>query len=134
MIGLEVRFLAGRFHGTSWHHAHNEGIPEWPPSPWRVLRALVNAAYAEELPPERVEPLLEKLRGLPRYRLPAASDAHTRHYMPEREGLKETKAKVFDAFVAIAGGAKNPEPVTIAWELFQPARTTCAMCTRKNRQ
>ena len=44
MIGLEIRFLAGRFHGTDWHHAHNEGVPEWPPSPWRVLRALVSAA------------------------------------------------------------------------------------------
>lgn len=133
MIGLEVRFLAGRFHGTGWHHAHNEGIPEWPPSPWRVLRALVNAAYAEDLPREQVEPLLEKLRGLPRYRLPAASDAHTRHYMPEREGLKETKTKVFDAFVAIAGGAKSPEPITIAWEAALDAeeRALLARLTRR---
>lgn len=112
MIGLELRFLAGRFHGTGWHHAHNEGIPEWPPSPWRVLRALVNAAYAEELPISEVEPLLEKLRDLPRYRLPLAVDAHTRHYMPD---TNNTKTKIFDGFVAVEGGAEDPQPVVMAW-------------------
>lgn len=115
MIGLELRFLAGRFHANSWHHAHNEGVPEWPPSPWRVLRALVSAAYAEDIPPERVEPLLEKLRELPRYRLPLAVDGHTRHYMPDVSDANHKKAKVFDVFVAVAGGAARPEPVTIAW-------------------
>lgn len=133
MIGLEVRFLAGRYHGTGWHQAHNEGIPEWPPSPWRVLRALVSAAYAEELPTAKVHALLEKLRGLPRYRLPAASEAHTRHYMPEREGLKETKTKIFDAFVAVAGGARAPEPLTIGWDavLDDDERALLAQLARK---
>lgn len=115
MIGLELRFLAGRFHGNSWHHAHNEGVPEWPPSPWRVLRALVSAAYAAEVPPAQVEPLLEKLRELPRYRLPLAVDGHTRHYMPDTGDANHKKAKVFDAFVAVDGGARQPEPVIMAW-------------------
>lgn len=115
MIGLEVRFLAGRFHGNSWHHAHNEGIPEWPPSPWRVLRALVSAGYAEQLPIAEVGPLINRLRPLPRYKLPLAVDAHTRHYMPDTDDAQHTKAKVFDAFVAIEGGARDPQPVTLAW-------------------
>lgn len=115
MIGLELRFLTGRFHANGWHHAHNEGVPEWPPSPWRVLRALVSAAYAEDMPPDQVEPLLEKLRELPRYRLPLAVDGHTRHYMPDVSDANHKKAKVFDAFVAVAGGAARPEPVTMGW-------------------
>lgn len=115
MIGLQLRFLAGRFHGNGWHHAHNEGIPEWPPSPWRVLRALVSATYAEELPPAAVEPLMEKLRGLPRYRLPLAVDAHTRHYMPDTDDANHKKTKVFDSFVAVEGGARDPRPLTMAW-------------------
>jgi CRISPR-associated protein Csb2 len=117
VIGLELRFLAGRFHGNGWHHAHNEGVPEWPPSPWRVLRALVSAAYAEEISPERVEPLLEKLRELPRYRLPLAVDGHTRHYVPDTGDANHKKAKVFDAFVAVEGGATRPEPVTMGWSV-----------------
>lgn len=115
MIGLQLRFLAGRFHGNGWHTAHNEGIPEWPPSPWRVLRALVSAAYAAELSAAEVAPLLEKLRGLPRYRLPLAVDAHTRHYMPDTSDPKHKKTKVHDAFIAVAGGAQDPQPLTMAW-------------------
>lgn len=115
MIGLELRFLSGRFHGNGWYHAHNEGIAEWPPSPWRVLRALVNAAYAEDLSVTVIEPLLEKLRELPRYRLPRAVDAHTRHYMPDTDDANQKKAKVFDAFVAVEGGARDPQPLVVGW-------------------
>lgn len=117
MICLQIRFLAGRFHGTGWYSAHNEGVPEWPPSPWRILRALVNAAYAEEIAVEHAEPLLEKLRGLPRYRLPLAVDAHTRHYMPDTDDANHKKAKVFDAFVAVDGGARDPQALAVAWEV-----------------
>lgn len=116
MIGIEVRLLAGRYHANDWHHSHNEGVPEWPPSPWRILRALVSAAYAEGLAPESVAPLIEKLRGLPRYQLPPAIDAHTRHYMPDTDDANHTRAKVFDTFVAVEGGARCPRPLTIAWD------------------
>lgn len=115
MIGLELRFLSGRFHGNGWYHAHNECIPEWPPSPWRVLRALVSAACAEDLSVTDIEPLIEKLRELPRYRLPRAVDAHTRHYMPDTDDANHKKAKVFDAFVAVEGGAREPQPLVIGW-------------------
>lgn len=133
MIGLQLRFLAGRFHGNGWHHAHNEGIPEWPPSPWRVLRALVSAAYAEQLSAAGVEPLMEKLRELPRYRLPLAVDAHTRHYMPDTDDANHKKTKVFDSFVAVEGGATDPQPLTMAWPVDvtvqERALLTC-LCRR----
>lgn len=115
MIGLQIRFLAGRFHGNGWYHAHNEGVPEWPPSPWRVLRSLVSAAYSEDLSPVDAGPLLEKLRDFPRYRLPRAVDVHTRHYMPDTDDANHKRAKVFDAFVAVEGGAIDPRPLLMAW-------------------
>lgn len=120
MLALEIRFLAGRFHGNPWYSAHNEGIPEWPPSPWRLLRALVSAAYDVGLAPADVEPLLTKLLVLPRYRIPAAVDAHTRHYMPEVDDANHKRAKVFDSFVAVDGGAHDPRPLTVAWPLDLP--------------
>lgn len=115
MIGIEIRFLAGRFHATDWYHAHNEGVTEWPPSPWRVLRALVASAYHQGVDIERAAALLEKLRPLPKYRLPAAREAHTRHYMPDVDDASHKKAKVFDSFIAIDGGAANPQPLLMAW-------------------
>ncbi len=139
MLAIELRFLAGRFHGTGWHNAHNEAVPEWPPSPWRVLRSLVHAAYATGIPAATVEPVLAKLRGLPRYRLPRAVDAHTRHYMPDTDDGNHKRAKVFDAFVAIDGGASDPQPVTMAWpvELSPSERDTleclCASITYMGR-
>jgi CRISPR-associated protein Csb2 len=133
VIAIEVRFLTGRFHGNGWHFKHNEGMPEWPPSPWRLLRALVSAAYAEELPAAGVEPLMEKLRGLPRYRLPLAVDAHTRHYMPDTDDANHKKGKVFDPFVAVDGGARDPQPLTIAWsvDLTDPERALLARLCRR---
>ncbi len=115
MIGIEVRFLAGRFHANAWHHAHNEGIPEWPPSPWRVLRALVHAACMRGVPRERAEPLLARISEPPRYLLPRAVDAHTRHYMPDVARSDHETSRVFDTFVAVEGGAKEPSPLLVAW-------------------
>ena len=116
MIGLEVRFLTGRFHGNRWQNAHNEGTVEWPPSPWRLLRALVSAAY--DLGAEvQARPLMEKLSSAPpSYQLPAARQAHTRHYMPDVDDAKHKKTKVFDTFVVVDGGTFLRAPQTVkAW-------------------
>ena len=38
---LEQRFLLGRFHATRWNQgAFGDQFGEWPPSPWRLFRAL----------------------------------------------------------------------------------------------
>jgi len=116
MVGLEVRFLAGRFHGNRWQNAHNEGVAEWPPSPWRLLRALVSAAC--DLGVEaQAKPLIEKLGAAPpSYQLPAARQAHTRHYMPDVDDAKHKKTKVFDTFVVVDGGSFLCSPQTVrAW-------------------
>ncbi|HYC54033.1 MAG TPA: type I-U CRISPR-associated protein Csb2 [Candidatus Binatia bacterium] len=133
MVALEIRFLAGRFHANGWHSAHNEGVPEWPPSPWRILRALVNAACEEQVPSEQTEALLCKLRMPPRYEVPAASDGHVRHYMPDTDDAGHKRAKVFDAFVAVAGGRDTPEPLRVGWEvdLSEEERSLLARLCRR---
>jgi len=40
MLIIELAFLNGRFHATPWGRHVNEGAPEWPPSPYRLVRAL----------------------------------------------------------------------------------------------
>jgi CRISPR-associated protein Csb2 len=42
---LALRFPLGRYHATPWDRSANEGTTEWPPSPWRLLRALVATWY-----------------------------------------------------------------------------------------
>jgi len=60
MIGISVSFPSGRFHATPWGRHVNEGATEWPPSPWRFLRALV-AAWKRKLDDQLRQADVEKL-------------------------------------------------------------------------
>lgn len=104
MIGISVSFPSGRFHATPWGRHVNEGATEWPPSPWRFLRALV-AAWKRKLDghlgPAEVEALLRALIAPPQFVLPPASTGHTRHYMPWFEEGPDDKTLVFDTFVGL---------------------------------
>ncbi len=43
-LTISIRFLAGRAHLHPWQTHHSEGRIEWPPSQWRLLRAIVAVA------------------------------------------------------------------------------------------
>jgi len=43
-LTISIRFLTGRAHLHPWQTHHSEGRIEWPPSYWRLLRALVAVA------------------------------------------------------------------------------------------
>ncbi|HEY0005889.1 MAG TPA: type I-U CRISPR-associated protein Csb2 [Pyrinomonadaceae bacterium] len=107
MLAIRMRFLAGRFHATPWGHHVNEGVVEYPPSSWRLLRALV-ATFYRAFPSQAHEnggdnesvallkSILSKLSAPPEYRLPNAAVAHTRHYDQDNGGVK-----FFDTFVSV---------------------------------
>lgn len=40
-LTISIRFLTGRAHLHHWQAHHSDGKVDWPPSPWRLLRALV---------------------------------------------------------------------------------------------
>lgn len=107
MITIAFSFLAGRLHATPWGRHVNEGALEWPPSPWRIVRALVAVwkRALPDLPTAHVEPVLRALAAPPRYKLPSASYGHTRHYMPLKSEHNTTL--VFDAFVALQPGDRT---------------------------
>ena len=103
MLAIKFAFTANRFHATQWGRHVNEGVPEWPPSPWRILRGIV-ATWRRTLPdmlPDRVESIVKALASeYPQFHLPPASLAHTRHYMP----TADNPSLVIDSFVAIQSG------------------------------
>lgn len=106
MLAIALRFLSGRFHATPWGRHVNEGAPEWPPSPWRLLRALV-ATWKRKLdddptcPAGVVERLLRTLAEPTVFSLPRASTGHARHYMPWYKKGPDDRTLVLDAFVAM---------------------------------
>lgn len=106
-------FVAGKYHATPWGRHVNEGAIEWPPSPWRLLRALVATGFnrlgwTDGIPAEARSLLTSLAKQPPRYHLPIANASHTRHYLPLFDG-KTTK--VLDTFAVIA------EPMFVEWPL-----------------
>src|SRR5215813_11421601 len=108
-ISIFLTFPAGRFHATPWSHHVNEGLTEWPPSPWRLLRALV-AIWKRKLPHlpvQTVEEMFSELaKSNPGFSLPPATLGHTRHYMPLDSTDESKRTKVFDAFVSVSPDAE----------------------------
>jgi CRISPR-associated protein Csb2 len=109
-VAIAIAFHAGRMHRTPWGHHVNEGVPEWPPSSWRLLRALV-AVWKRKLsdvPSANIimPTVLAKLTVPPLFSLPSASLGHTRHYMPWFKKGPQDKTLVFDAFVALDPNAE----------------------------
>lgn len=119
MPTLVLRFPGRRYHATPWGHHVNEGLIEWPPSPWRLLRALLSVGYTSlgweapmgepwrSAPPPLARSLLLKLAAvLPLYALPPATGTHSRHYMPvgEFKSGTERKSLVFDTWAQIERG------------------------------
>lgn len=127
MPTLFMRFPGRRYHATPWGHHVNEGLIEWPPSPWRLLRALIatgytTAGWSEEDPPAEARALIEKLATvLPSYRLPEASGAHSRHYMPlaRFKNEREETTLVFDTWAQV-----DAAELAISWDVPLAERET----------
>lgn len=118
-LSIIFHFVAGRYHATPHGHHVNEGLIEWPPSPWRLLRALVSVGYTygywDYAGPSRAgRSIIYKLASeLPRYHLPHATSAHSRHYMPtgtlDSNGIEQTML-VFDTWAQVR------DELTMSWD------------------
>ncbi|MFQ5555909.1 MAG: type I-U CRISPR-associated protein Csb2 [Acidimicrobiales bacterium] len=106
-LGVAVRFPLGRYHATPWGESVNEAGIEWPPSPWRVLRALVAVWKTRhpQLSDDDVVPIFDRLVAEPpTYLLPPTTIGYTRHYMPkltEKTAWKKDTSLAFDSFLSI---------------------------------
>jgi CRISPR-associated protein Csb2 len=125
VLSIVFEFPAGRYHATPWGHHVNEGLVEWPPSPWRIVRALLATGYTKlgwQKVPDEMRTLVEALAASPppTYRLPPATLGHTRHYMPigeldKKRGVERTSL-VIDAFVRPFGALGVVWPARISGE------------------
>lgn len=103
---LAFRFPLGRYHANPWDRAVNEGASEWPPSPWRILRALLATWHTRwpDLPESAMDGLLDTLADPPSYRTPPTATGHTRHYLPDldhRKGETGNTDLTLDPFLAV---------------------------------
>src|SRR6266404_25375 len=99
---IRLTFPGGRYHATPWGRHVNEGVPEWPPSPYRFLGAIYDVWKRKYpgLAAEAVESVLVSLASSePRFVLPAAVASHTRAYLSSNSTDPTDKNLVFDAFL-----------------------------------
>lgn len=116
MIHVEFRFPGGRYHATPWGNHLNEGLVEWPPSPWRLIRSFLATAYTKLGVTDPV-PLEHPLRNLvaalashtPSYSAAPCPATHSRHYIPL--GGKDGKTTLVIDTCAVPGA----EPLVVSW-------------------
>jgi len=104
MLVIELQFLNGRFHTTPWGRNVNEGVAEWPPSPYRLIRALFDVWKRKrpDWPDDRVVPLFELLASAPpKFVLPPAAESSTRSYLSENTMDVTQRQLVFDGFIVL---------------------------------
>jgi CRISPR-associated protein Csb2 len=115
---LQLRFPGRRYHATPWGSHVNEGQVEWPPSPWRIMRALLATGFtklhwAPNEPPPVARRLIEHLAmTAPSYALPPVAVAHSRHYV-DAAGKKPL---IFDAWLQVDDGV-----LEVSWDIELPA-------------
>lgn len=114
MIGIAFRFPGGQYHATPWQRHVNEAEVEWPPSPWRILRALIAVWYhkggSDVSDVATLESLIHALADeMPEYELPPAVHTNVRHYMPVG-GYGKT-ALVYNGFLRIG----TSERLVVRW-------------------
>ena len=77
MLAIRFDFTANRYHATQWGRHVNEGVLEWPPSPWRILRAIVATWQTHTAGPARGQCVPDTGdAGLRASSLPAAARIH----------------------------------------------------------
>lgn len=89
-VVVSARFPFGRYAATPWFRSRREHVAnvEWPPSPWRIARALISTAYrldGEALADETVALVRQLASVEPRYVLPPVGEVVYAQWMPQLE-------------------------------------------------
>jgi CRISPR-associated protein Csb2 len=126
---LRVSLLSGRYGATPWGRSEHEGQVEYPPSPWRLLRAVLAGGFALREPQQSLPDDLRELIALlaqhpPIYHLPYGEYGQIRGYRPaygceplpplDTKGYSHAQGKrrsFIDAFLQLGTGAA----LHVAW-------------------
>lgn len=97
MLTLRVAFPWGRYYAHPWgQNPARIAEAEWPPSPWRLLRAIAAAWFQANPGREASTELIQSLevlgRELPTFVLPKVSFSRTVHYQPYFKKDKDANA------------------------------------------
>ena len=86
----------------------------------RSIPASVPWTASNALPTEASTLFYVLANTLPKYRLPSAGVAHTRHYLPITEGKHQKTTKVLDTFLRFEDGEGDDQALFIHWPVTLP--------------
>lgn len=107
---VQVNLLSGRYHAHPWGEAqHAMAGPEWPPSPWRLLRGLAAAWFDGNPHPVTEAERDDLLRALgaaspPALWLPPVSFVEIPYYQPTLTSTPQDRVLHFDHFAVLSEG------------------------------
>ncbi|MBX3193464.1 MAG: type I-U CRISPR-associated protein Cas5/Cas6, partial [Labilithrix sp.] len=108
MTRVVFDFPLGRYHATPWGNHVNEGLVEWPPSPWRILRTLLATGFSKlgwsAVPAAAARLITELAAAPPTFGVARATASHTRHWMPLNTLDVDKRSRVLDAFARVPIG------------------------------
>jgi CRISPR-associated protein Csb2 len=117
MIALRIEFPAGKFHANPWDRGTDDEV-EWPPSPWRMLRAIAAGWHRSGAGDHNVFlRVLAALAGPPAYLLPRATAGHSHHYVPlgGSKGGKLERTLILDSFLSLERGNESVVAAYVTW-------------------
>jgi len=84
---IRITLVSGRYGATPWDRSEHEGQVEYPPSPWRLLRAVLNGAFSLSASPGLMPHGIETMIALlaqepPSYHLPFGEFGQIRGFRP----------------------------------------------------
>ena len=119
MATIRITLLSGRYGATPWNRSEHEGQVEYPPSPWRLLRAVLHGGFLLSNTPGQLPDGVSELIALlgqqpPSYHLPFGEYGQIRgfrpHFVRERvppleSGGLEKRRSFIDSFLQLGPGA-----------------------------
>lgn len=114
MLTIKIKFINGQYHANPWGRNVNEGVAEFPPSPYRIVRTIIDAWFRKrsEWELDELESIIKALASeSPKFHISEYKEAFYKTYMSENTKDPADKQIIYDSFISI-----NPdEPVLIMW-------------------
>jgi len=136
-VSLEITFPFGRYHATQWGREPADGVVDWPPAPWRILRALYSSwkTTSEAVSDHDGHELFSLLMSVPpTFHVPDSRAGHRRHYYPPPDHRSSGKLSstastnlTHDPFVVIEQRNNRSCPIYVEWPIELPERLNRAL-------
>lgn len=122
MLTIKIELIANRYHANPWNRAHIEGSVEWPPSPWRLLRAMFSGGFSAGIAKEDMQLIIGQLATvLPSFYLPSGAYLQTRSPRKDRSDTVDLFQMGKDVCDAYLNFDQSDRTIWVQWPVDMPA-------------